>query len=62
MIEATRLVLNDGRRLQVGDLEGDIRVDARSYAHPVHFNEGRDNAVWELITRMREEDGYAQIQ
>ena len=34
MIEATRLVLNDGRVLQVGDLSGDIRVDAKVYAHP----------------------------
>ena len=62
MIEATRLVLNDGRMLQVGDLSGDVRVDAKSYAHPTHFDEGRDSAVWELITRMREEDGYAAVQ
>ena len=62
MVEATRLVLNDGCMLQVGDISGDIGVDAKVYAHPAHFNEGRDNAIWKLITRMREEDGYAPIQ
>jgi DNA polymerase I len=62
MVEATRLVLNDGRMLQVGELSGDIRIDTKGYAHPIHLNEGRDNAVWNLITRMREEDGYAPIQ
>ena len=61
MIEATRTVLNDGRVLQVGDLRGDIRVDAKSYIHPAHFDEGRDAAVWELITKLRQEDGYADI-
>ena len=30
MIQATRLVLNDGSVLQVGDLSGDIRVDAKT--------------------------------
>ena len=48
--------------LQVGDLTGDIRVDATVYAHPLHLNEGRDYAVWNLITRIREEDGYEPIQ
>jgi DNA polymerase I-like protein with 3'-5' exonuclease and polymerase domains len=62
MVEAARLVLNDGRMLRVADLTCDIRVDAKVYAHPVHFNEGRDNAVWKLITRMRTEDGYPSIQ
>ena len=62
MVEATRLVLNDGQALHVGDLIGDVRVDHKVYAHPIHINEGRDNAVWQLITRMREEDGYAPIQ
>jgi hypothetical protein len=47
--------------LQVGDIRGDIRVDHKVYVHPIRFNEGRDNAVWKLITRMREEDGYASI-
>ena len=62
MVEATRTVLNDGRMLQVGDLSGDVRVDAKAYVHPIHFDEGRDAAVWELITRMRGEDGYAAVQ
>ena len=61
MIEATRLVLNDGSMLQVGGISGDIRVDHKTYAHPAHFDEGRDNAVWNLITRMREEDGYVPL-
>jgi DNA polymerase I-like protein with 3'-5' exonuclease and polymerase domains len=62
MIEAARLVLNDGRPLQVSDLVCDIRVDATVYAHPAHVNEGRDSAVWGLITRMREEDGCEPIR
>jgi DNA polymerase-1 len=61
MIEATRLVLNDGNVLQVGDVLGDVRVDAEVYAHPTHFEGSRDSPVWKLITRMREEDGYASI-
>jgi DNA polymerase-1 len=62
MVEAARLVLNDGHMLQVGDLQTDMRVDAKAYAHPTRFDEGRDNDVWKLITRMREEDGYEPIQ
>jgi hypothetical protein len=62
MIEAARLVLNDGCPLQVSDLVCDIRVDATVYAHPAHLNEGRDSAVWDLITRMRREDGYEPLQ
>jgi hypothetical protein len=62
MIMATRIVLNDGHMLQVGELTCDIRVDAKAYAHPVHFNEGRDSAVWNLITRIRAEDGYEPLQ
>jgi DNA polymerase-1 len=62
MIEAARLVLNDGCMLQVGGLTFDIRVDAKVYAHPAHFDEGRDSAVWKLIDRMRTEDGYAPLQ
>ena len=62
MVQATRLVLNDGSMLQVGGISGDIRVDHKTYAHPAHFDEGRDNPVWNLITRMREEDGYAPLR
>lgn len=61
MIEATRLVLSDGDVLQVGDISGDIRVDAEVYAHPIHFEGSQDSAVWKLITRMREEEGHAPI-
>ena len=46
----------------VGDLSGDIRVDAKVYAHPTHFEDGRESAVWNLITRLREEDGCATLQ
>jgi hypothetical protein len=62
MIEAARLVLNDGRPLQVSDLVCDIRVDAAVYAHPAHLNEGRDSAVWDLIVCMREEDGCEPVR
>jgi DNA polymerase I len=62
MVEAVRLVLNDGSMLQVGNLTCDIRVDHKTYAHPAHFDEGRSSAVWQLITRMRMEDGYVPVQ
>jgi DNA polymerase-1 len=62
MVDATRLVLNDGRRLQVDSMLGDIRVGVEKYSYPLHFKQGRDSAVWKLITRMREEDGYGEVQ
>jgi DNA polymerase I len=62
MVNATRLVLNDGRRLQVDSMLGDIRVGVEKYAYPLHFEQGRDSAVWKLITRMREEDGCGEVQ
>jgi DNA polymerase I len=61
MVEATRLVLNDGDMLRVDDITGDIRIDHKVCPHPARLNEGRSNAVWKLIIRMREEEGYAAI-
>jgi hypothetical protein len=62
MVEAVRLVLNDGNALRVGNLVCDIRVDDKTFVHPAHLDEGRDNAVWQLITGMRGEDGHDPIQ
>jgi hypothetical protein len=44
------------------DFEFRHRVGVEKYAHPLHFKQGRDSAVWKLITRMREEDGYGEVQ
>jgi hypothetical protein len=50
------------RSIQVDSMLGDIRVGVEKYAHPLHFKQSRDSAVWKLITRMREEDGYGEVQ
>jgi hypothetical protein len=62
MIEAARLVLNDGQVLRVGDMTCDVRVDAKAYAYPAHYDEARDNPVWQLIMRLRVEDGCEPVQ